>query len=172
MTSRLSQDSQIDIYNRGVCGFLLNDSDKLLPKTTIDLKAITALPRAKEKIQGLKPQELYLALKAQGVEDHLEVLSMVSKEQLVCFMDYDVWTGSDFIPGQILRWLILLRKISPSYMLQCFKSLDEEYQIATFISYIRVYDEEQFELLSEFQQDSIYPFPGNKFFYQITHNLI
>ncbi|RZA10055.1 MAG: hypothetical protein EOP10_35400, partial [Proteobacteria bacterium] len=67
-------------WNPGLAGGLL---------AGIDLQAIIESPDAAEVIPNLPVQPLYYALKQRGFEDSLEILPLLSQEQVIHMADYE-----------------------------------------------------------------------------------
>ncbi len=120
-----------------------------------------------ELIPSLAPQDLYLALTEQGLEDSVDLLPYLSQDQFVRIMDYDIWTQDSLNPKQAIRWLLLYHSIEPAQMYERFRGLDEEYQMALLAPFIRVYDQEAYEKLSDEEQDRLYSLPRDSLHYSI-----
>ena len=98
----------------------------------------------------------------------VDVLKHVSTEQLVKIFDYDVWHQSSLAPSKALTWLQALSSIDPELMLERYRELDEEYQVALIAKHVRAYEEEAFEKMSEMEQDALYQLPGGQIYYSIS----
>lgn len=165
MGGRLSEQALAQIYDSGLNPFARGDKTPVRMRlSSIDLNAILAHPNAKRVIRALPPRDLYIALKQRGLAESLDVLELVSAEQFQRFCDYDAWHEDRLVPKQIFSWLKLLNNISPKLMYKRFRALDEEYQIATLSPLIRVYDSDDYERMSETEQDSLFRFPGDELF--------
>lgn len=169
MASRLSEESLSGIYDSGFKSLSRFEKPAqiatLLPK--IDFQAILAEPNAAELVEALPPQQLYLALSEQGPENCLDVLPLLSAEQFGRIMDYDSWREDTLSPKQGFYWLGLYGSIQPRQMYERYCSLDEEYQLALLSPFIRVYDADEYEKMSDEEQDRLYSLPGDAFYYAI-----
>lgn len=161
----ISNDSALLSYEAGNLPTEFIASNALFPK--VDFDKILSKPSPGKKIQELSPQALYFNLKQRGVEDCLEVLPLISKEQFIRICDYDVWHEDRLVPAKLFQWLGHYYKIAPKQAFYRFKALDEEYQLAAFAPYIRVYTPEEYENMTETQQDQTQVFPGNALYYTI-----
>lgn len=173
MTSRFSQDSLIKAYDKGYRSF--NWVSRLAKKHVdlvgdIDLNKIILDKKAQDKVQAIEPIKFYRALMANGASDSLEVLQLASNEQVTRILDYDVWSEGRIVPRKAFQWLSLFSEISKKELFGRFKSLEEEYQLALLSPFIRVYEEEEYENLSDVEQDSLYAFPNNSVYYKILTN--
>ena len=170
MASRLSEESLSAIYNSGCGGFSLDynplDFHSFLEK--IDFDRILASPEAPQLIRLIEPQRLYYGLIEKGPSECLEVLAHISGEQFLRIFDYDVWHQDELVPQKAIYWLNLLQKISPKLVFRQFTQLEEEYQIGILAPYIKIYDLDAYENMSDIQQDFLQRFPGDGFFYSIS----
>lgn len=169
MASRLSEESLSTIYNSGCGGFNLAykplDFQGFLEK--VDFDQLLASPDAPQLIRLIEPQRLYYGLIEKGPSECLEVLAHISKEQFLRIFDYDVWHQDELVPQKALYWLNLLQKVSPKLVFSQFTELEEEYQIGILAPYVKIYDLDAYEQMSDVEQDSLQRFPGESFFYSI-----
>ena len=161
MTSRFSQDSLIKAYDKGYRSF--NWISRLAKKHVdlvgdIDLNKIILDKKAKDKVQAIEPIKFYRALMANGASDSLEVLQLASNEQVTRILDYDVWNEGRIVPRKAFNGYLYFSEISKKELFSRFKSLEEEYQLALLSPFIRVFEEEEYENLSDVEQDSLYAF--------------
>ncbi|MFK7828110.1 MAG: DUF6178 family protein [Oligoflexales bacterium] len=170
MTERLSQENLNSILDAGHRGFKTIDNgvvtETLFPK--LDLKAIISSPKPKQQIQNLSPQVLFHALVRAGLSDCLEVLPLLSSEQFVRICDYDIWHEDRLVPKQAFYWLGFYREVSPVQMYERFRQLDEEYQIALLSPYCTVFTNDEYEKMTEEQQDLLYRFPNDSLYYSVN----
>ena len=174
MTGRLSEESLKRVYDAGQQGFLYSSHEyersmslasSLVP--TVDFKAILMASNAKQQVQALETQTLYLALKRNGLSDSLEVLDLISQDQFTRICDYDVWHKDVLSSKQLLTWLKMYAEISPKKMFERFRSLEEEYQIATLSPFLKLFTQDEYEKMSTDQQDQLYRFPSDACYYTI-----
>lgn len=133
----------------------------------IDIKSILESPDAREIVQELPVQPLYYALKQKGFEESLEVLPLLSQEQVTHMADYEAWDGDRFQPKKLFRFMKPFGAVSTELLYQRFSELDEEYQIASLQNVFKVYEVEHLFDLPEGVQDRAYAMPCNKVFYEI-----
>jgi hypothetical protein len=135
--------------------------------TAVDLKAIMQDPAAAEIIPSLPVQPLYYALKRQGLEESLEVLPLLSQEQVTRMIDYDAWSSDRLVPKKLFEFLKPFAEVSAAQLFERFSELDEEYQLAALEGKVRVYEAESIYDLSEDLQDRVRAMPCGKVFYEI-----
>lgn len=133
----------------------------------LDLQKIMEQDHPGRLIRSLPVQPLYHALRERGLGDCVEILPLLSQEQFVRICDYDVWDGERLAPKQLLSWLSLYRESSAGEMFRRFSRLDEEYQLACLAPFISVFTEEDYERMTDDQQDSLQRFPGNALYFSV-----
>ena len=180
MTDRLSQETLVRTYDAGHKGFsvvsITSHGNFGLKEQDID--AIIKSPEAKTLLQALPAQEIFRILKGRGLPDCLEILPLLSQEQFVRICDYDIWHDDRIIPKKLFYWLSFFKEVSQQEMYQRFVSLDQEYQIAALSPFIKVFDQEESERMTDEQKDALYRFPNNSLYYSILsldpmiHNMI
>ena len=169
MTTRLSQEDVHRSLESGYQGFLRSSNAKaLFPQTTLDLQGIISHPNSEAIIQSLPPHVLYTAMVQRGLGDCLEILPLLSQDQFQRFCDYDAWHAERLAPKRLFDWLNLYKEIAPKQMAERFRQLEEEYQLAVLNLRIRVYSSEDYEQMSNIQQDRMYSLPNNALYYEIT----
>lgn len=170
MASRLSEYALKEVYDSGLRGLpwkAFAQTTTLLGGRVPVLKDIMALDDAELIIKSLEPLDLYRAIKSQGVEDHLEVLPLMSEEQHIRIMDYEAWQGANLVPERAFSWLKLFREVSHEEFFGRFKSLDEEYQLALLSKFITVIEKEEHEKLGSADQDLYTVLPCNELYYRV-----
>jgi hypothetical protein len=85
----------------------------------------------------------------------------------VRIFDYDVWTEDRLAPLQAIRWLSLFKELGPEELYKRYRDLDEEYQIALMAPFIELYDEDEYERLTQADQDATSRMPCGTVFYRI-----
>ena len=169
MASRLSEESLVRVYDGGLQAFRWEarlPALALRPQT-VDLLAMLSLEKAKESIQGLAPQVLYRSLMNQGVSDCLDILPLISQEQFVAILDYDAWADGELQHRKVFQWLQQFREAEREQIYTRFRDLEEEMQIALAGPFIRAVDPEDFEQLSDEEQDRLESFPGGALYYEV-----
>ncbi|MEI8025741.1 MAG: DUF6178 family protein [Pseudomonadota bacterium] len=169
MASRLSEESLVRVYDGGLQAFRWEArlSALALQSETVDLIAMLTLEKAKESIQSLAPQVLYRSLMKQGVSDCLDILPLMSQEQFVAILDYDAWADGELQHRKVFQWLQQFREAEREQIYTRFRDLEEEMQIALVGPFIRAVDPEDFEQLSDEEQDRLESFPGGALYYEV-----
>lgn len=134
----------------------------------VDLDMILASPDAKAMIQAMPVQPLYYAMKQRGLADCLEILPMLTQDQVVRMLDYDVWQKDELVPKRAFEFLSYFGEVSHKELYRRFAYLDEEYQLAILSGYFRVYEEVEFDDLPQDVQDRVHAMPCQKVFYEIV----
>lgn len=169
MVGRLSEDSLKAVYDVGHKAVSLStkslttNHNLMVPR----LNDIIMKDGGVDEIRSMLPIDIYRGLLDVGAENALEVLEVLTDEQVTGILDYDVWKQDHLIPKQVFYWLSLFGEISPEHMYKRFTKLEEEYQLAVMGPFIKIYDEEEFEALSEQKQDELYALPANALYYEI-----
>ncbi|RYZ56936.1 MAG: hypothetical protein EOP07_11285, partial [Proteobacteria bacterium] len=133
----------------------------------IDLASIIESPDAAEIVPNLPVQPLYYALKQRGFEDSLEILALLSTEQVVHMADYEAWDADDFSQRRMLNFLKYFGEISAEQLYTRFADLDEEYQIATLEGLLTVYEVEHMFDLPHDVEERAFKMPCDTVFYEI-----
>jgi hypothetical protein len=167
MASRLSQQNLPAIYDGGCRGLAFLDPKESVFDFVEVEKALDAVPGHK-KLSSFAPQAVYHAIMQRGPENcSPDVFSRLSREQVVRIMDYDVWQADSLSHSRFFAWVNLFRRMTPEKAYKTFSHLDEEYKIAALAPFVRIYDPETYEQLSDEEQDRLYRFPSDAFFYEI-----
>ena len=169
MASRLSEESLKAMLDAGQQGLAITPSIglELLRQPLIDFDQLLLSEDPEAAVQALPPQQLFNSLVQRGVEDCLEVLPLLSTEQVVRIMDYDAWRGDRLEPLRMIRWLNLFKEVSDEQLYQRFRSLDEEYQIGLLNPLIEMFDGDEYEDMTESEQDDLNALPCNTLYYRI-----
>jgi len=102
--------------------------------------AILDRPDAKQIVQVLPPQDLMLIIKECGLSDSLELIELLSAEQVRCMLDLDGWRGDRLNPTTMGEWLECLSLANRERAMAQFVSLDIELISLLFKVYATVYD--------------------------------
>ena len=121
----------------------------------------------KQELATLHPCVIYRFLLEKSPEACLQLLPLLSDEQFTRLFDYDVWHGDRLSPQAALHWLNLYRHISAQELLQRFRSLDEEYQLAIMSPLISLIKLEELETLDPQTQDRYQPLPCRQLYYTV-----
>ncbi len=169
MASRLSEESVKAVHEAGLGGLAVV-SDPALDKGSasgVDLDGLLNAEDPEAAVQAVAPQLIYQALLLRGPEDALEILPLLSGDQVTRLFDYDTWSGDRLAPLKAIRWLDLFKEVGIEELVRRFRELDEEYQIALLGPFLEMYDEDQFEKLSDAEQDAVYRMPCNTLYYKV-----
>lgn len=134
---------------------------------SVDLKAIMKDPHAAAIVPSLPVQPLYYALKQQGLEESLDVLPLLTDEQVVRLIDYEAWSHDRLDPKKLFDFLKAFGEVNSEELYRRFSELDEEYQLASMQSKVRVYEFDSIDDLSEDLADRLQAMPCGKVFYEI-----
>lgn len=97
-------------------------------------------PDAARLVRSAPVQPLYLFVRALGLADALDVLSLCSTEQVQAFLDMDGWERDRLDPARVLPWLLALAELGPSKLSVVAEGLDPELWTTLLGPCIRVYD--------------------------------
>ncbi len=80
---------------------------------------------SESQIKELNPQALHFAIKVLGLESSTDIISMISKEQYVSVLDFEMWTKDSFREDRMWYWLAQIDDENDLQPLQKFlKALD------------------------------------------------
>lgn len=175
MASRLSDDEIRAVYDGGQQGLAIEapggpstpDGSLTHAFEIVDLDRLADREDAEAAIQALPAQVVYRSLVAKGLSDSLEVLPLLSDEQVIHIFDYDVWRDDRLAPVEVVKWLSLWREIGKEELYRRFRGLDEEYQVAFLSGRVEMFDEEEYDKLSQSEQDSLTRLPCNTLFFRL-----
>lgn len=169
MESRLSAESLPAIYDSGCSGLAFDRSafESNIFWDRVDFDKVLASSDPALVISELSTQRLYYSLIERGPAECLEVLAHISKEQFLRILDYDVWRRDEFVPQRVLYWVDLLRQVSSEKAYEQFRDLEEEYQLSTLSPYLKIYDQDAYEQMTDVDQDRLQRLPGDALFYSI-----
>ena len=168
MTSRLSKENvqhNLDAGHQNL-PWSVNEPSGFL--AGLDFDAILDSPQAKEIVQSLPVQALYLGLKKKGIAECLSVLPLLSQDQVVRIVDFDCWAKGDLLPSKAFDLLSYFAAVDEEQLYKRFAYLDEEYQLAITTGFFRVYEAESREDLADHLQDIVYEMPCRTVFYEIV----
>ncbi len=97
-------------------------------------------PDAAQLIPQMPVQELYFAIKEQGLADSRDILALASPEQIQGFFDLDAWDRGALDVEKLRPWLDMITDIGPEKLGQVIESMDAEV-IALYVQrQCKVYD--------------------------------
>jgi len=169
MASRLSEESLKAMLDAGQQGLAIKPTLglELLSPPLIDFDQLLLSDDPEVAVQALPPQLLFQSLLQRGVEDCLEVLPLLSTEQVVRILDYDAWREDRLEPLKMIRWLNLFKEVGDEELYRRFRSLDEEYQIGLLNPLIEMFDSDEYEDMSDAEQDDLNALPCHTLYYRI-----
>ena len=167
MEKRLSDLSLANSYDAGHQSLSWSPGEPIGLLSGIDIQALIDSPDAREIVPNLPVQALYYALKRHGFSDSLELLPLLSQEQVIHMADYEAWDRDDFSPKRMMNFLRPFAAISSEELYNRFSELDEEYQIATLEGLFTVHEVEHIHDLPIGLEDKVYAMPCNTVFYEL-----
>ena len=170
MTSRLSEESVVQALDTGWQSLIWKSpfshkSSELAP--AVDFTEILDAEDPEAAAQAVPRRDMYLALVSEGAEVALDILPLLSAEQLVTIMDNEAWHDGKLVIHQAIRWLELYKDVGPEQLYVRFRQLDEEYQVAFLSPYIELLDEEAYEKVSHDEQDKFTALPCNTLWWKV-----
>lgn len=120
------------------------------------------------EIQALEPSFIRHIMLGAGIEDYLDVLPLLSRDQMTHIMDFEGWDSANRISlAGTMRWLQLHKQAQPGELFRRFKELEGEFQMAVLGPEIETWDLEAYEAMSQEEQDSLSRLPCGEVFYKI-----
>ncbi len=169
MASRLSDISAKESYESGIRGLPLSPASIAALLKPLDLDSVVNGPMPAATLQALPSQLVYQALKLRGLNDSLDALALLSREQFIRMIDYDAWDKDGLVPRKVFEWLRAYANISRKALYARYISLDEELQVALLQGRLEVFDIEAVEQMSADVSDALRPMPCNQVFYHIKN---
>jgi len=100
---------------------------------------IVADPQARELVQAMAEEELYLTFKEAGDHDGLPLLELASPEQRQYVIDLDFWQKDEFNRERALDWIVLLQEAGPAALKSWLRENDPELVCLILKKWIRVH---------------------------------
>lgn len=69
------------------------------------LRAVYRSECPEELIKELPVQSLYMALQHEGIESSVDILAVITKEQYVHVLDFELWNKDEFVEERFWKWL-------------------------------------------------------------------
>ena len=169
LASRLSEEKVRQRLDAGVLALpKAGKSPEITAITTIDFSSILSGPSAPSKIQALDVQTLFTSIKVRGIDECLDVLPLLSREQFLRILDYDAWHTGALVPEKAYVWLSAYGSISSQALFARFSSLDEEYQLALLQGRLEVFQHEDgLDGIDSSVHDELTAMPCNQVFYRV-----
>ncbi len=172
MASRLSDESLLSSYDRGLASF--NWQAANLPSPMDEERGARALldgllstEDAAPQIQALDPSLIRHIILTAGIEDHLDVLPLLSQEQVTHIMDFEGWDADHLSPSGAARWLQLHKQAKPEELFRRFRELEEEFQMGLLGPLVETFDLDAYEKMGDAEQDALLRLPCDEVFYKI-----
>lgn len=93
---------------------------------------------SEELVRRLPSQEVYLLIKEIGIEDCIELLAMMSTEQLTTLFDLDMWEGETLAPRAVLEWLAMLLETGEGKVVEVASEMDLELLVLMMRQFITI----------------------------------
>ncbi len=93
---------------------------------------------AHEMVPRLAAQEIYLLVRELGAEDCVDLLAMVSTEQLTTFFDLDFWEDAILQTKPALEWLVLLLETGEQNVMQTVWEMDFELLVVMLQKFVSI----------------------------------
>ena len=140
----------------------------ILPEKVMAEIEESSLSSIRKELQSLPVISVYASFLENGLKAFPKTLSALSSEHRTRLLDLDSWNYDRLDLQSFMKWFAPLSQLSPEVLGQTFKSLEEEYQVAALQGRLRIYDEEEYEQLSDALQDRLYPLPCRTLWYEIV----
>jgi hypothetical protein len=130
-------------------------TDSAASLRVVDVNWLVQQPDLPFLVQALPAQILHRSLVAHGLDDALEVIEWIRGQQLVRFMDYELWDenaelgAEDISCERLIPWMRRWLEISPSFAAERVSELEEESMILIFSKLLDI----QVEGISKFDID-------------------
>ena len=121
-----------------------------------------------QEIASIHPAIIYRFLQEKSPELSLQLLPLLTDEQFIRLIDYDVWRKNRLSPLAAIGWLKIYSQISNTEMIRRFRSLDEEYQLAIIAPLLTLTSVEELEKLPVSEQDCYVNLPCQELCYRIA----
>lgn len=172
MASRLSADSMLASTDRGLSasGWQPDNLPTGAEEERSARNYLNSLLQSKDPVMAVgqvEPSLIRHVIIASGVEDHLEVLPLLTRDQMTHIVDFEGWHDGQINPVQTARWLQLHRQAKPGELFRRFADLEEEFQLGLLGPLIEIFDLEAFEELPQTEQDQLRRLPCGEVFYKI-----
>lgn len=125
----------------------------------------------KKAVKNLSPLEFYYGVTSISPEYVKDALTYCSDEQFTKLFDLDCWNEGELDKVKSMSWLCKVhdRQNVGEKMLDRFRSLEEEYQLAMITSQVSFVDMEQYDLMKDHERSTYTPLPDHESFYKILN---
>ena len=172
MASRLSDETLLSAYDRGLASFDWQAAN--LPSPMDEERGARALldgllstEDAGTQVQAIEPSLIRHLILTAGIEEHLDLLPLLSQEQVTHMMDFEGWDAEQLSPSGAARWLQLHKQSKPEELFRRFRELEEEFQMGLLGPLVETFDLEAYEKMGDADQDALLRLPCEEVFYKI-----
>lgn len=172
MASRLSNESLMSAFDRGLANF--NWQVANLPSPIDEergarafLNGLLETEDAESLVQAVEPSLIRHVLLTAGIEDHLEILPLLSTDQMTHIMDFEGWNSNQISASGAARWLQLHKEANPKELFRRFRDLEEEFQMGLLGPLVETFDLDAYEKMNDVDQDDLQRLPCGEVFYKI-----
>jgi Family of unknown function (DUF6178) len=120
---------------------LLRQLQRLEPKQR--LEALISAPKARELIQSLPPEALYLDIQSVGLADTTDIVQLASPAQFQAFVDLGAWKADRLDHQALLRWIRAARGTSADRFRAQVAGLDLELIESLLRTHTTIHDLEE-----------------------------
>lgn len=128
---------------------MLKNTNKNLKLAETPYEAILSQPEPQAVVGQMPTADLIFTLKNRGLEDSMELLPLLSTQQVKEIIDLDGWNGEYLDPVSTGAWLAGLHAANPQKAVKHFKNLDIEMVALLLIAHTEIH-----EMVDE---DAIFP---------------
>lgn len=172
MASRLSDETLLSAYDRGLASFDWQAAN--LPSPMDEERGARALldgllstEDAAAQVQALEPSLIRHIILTAGIEEHLDLLPLLTQEQVTHIMDFEGWDADQLSPSGAARWLQLHKQAKPEELFRRFRELEEEFQMGLLGPLVETFDLDAYEKMGDAEQDALLRLPCDEVFYKI-----
>lgn len=172
MASRLSPEGILATVDRGLSAFdwqpdNLPTADQEERAARLYLDGLLHAENPAQAVAELEPSLIRHVILASGIEDHLDILPLLTRDQMTHIMDFEGWSDGQINPTQTARWLQLHRQAKQGELFRRFRDFEEEFQLGFLGPLVEIFDLEAYEELSQTEQDQLHRLPCGEVFYKI-----
>lgn len=172
MASRLSDETLLSAYDRGLASFDWQAANLPSPRdeergARALLDGLLSTEDAAAQVQALEPSLIRHIILTAGIEEHLDLLPLLSQEQVTHIMDFEGWDADQLSPSGSARWLQLHKQAKPEELFRRFRELEEEFQMGLLGPLVETFDLDAYEKMGDAEQDALLRLPCDEVFYKI-----
>lgn len=172
MASRLSDETLLSAYDRGLSSFDWQAANLPSPMdeergARAFLDGLLATEDTAAEVQAMEPSLIRHIMLTAGIEEHLDLLPLLSQEQMTHIIDIEGWDAGQLSPSGAARWLQLHKQANPEELFRRFRDLEEEFQLGLLGPLVETYDLDAYEKMDDAEQDALMRLPCDEVFYKI-----